>query len=48
MTNFLVVAARSDIRAISFDVDYYVDIVIAKHLNNTIAVDVDSDEGLFL
>ena len=46
MTNFLVVARRTDIRAISLDVDYYADVVIPMGPHgNVVALDVDRIEG---
>ena len=46
MDNFLIFARRSDIRAMSLDVDYHADIVLySKGLENAIAVDVDPLEG---
>lgn len=46
MTSFLVVARRTEIRAISLDVDYFADVIIplGKH-GNAVAVDVDLVES---
>ena len=46
MTNFLIIARRTDMRAVSLDVDYYADVVIpVGGLQNVIAVDVDRADG---
>lgn len=46
MTNFLVVATRTDIRAISLDVNYHADVVIPVGAQgNVVAADVDRVTG---
>ena len=46
MSNFLVFARRTDIRKISLDVDYVVDVVIPLgEIRNAIAIGVDKVEG---
>ena len=46
MTNFLVVASKTTLRAISLDIDYYADVIIpVGELKNAVAVDVDRIEG---
>ncbi|KAG1706633.1 Low-density lipoprotein receptor-related protein 4 [Nymphon striatum] len=47
MMNFFVIARRSDLRLISFDVDYFADVILPiKELKDAIAVDVDRKTGL--
>ena len=49
MTNFLIFAKRTDIRAISLDVEYYADVVLpVGELKNAIAIDVDTASGEFV
>ncbi|XP_074659834.1 low-density lipoprotein receptor-related protein 4-like [Tubulanus polymorphus] len=46
MKNFLIFARRTDIRAISLDMDYYADVVLpVGELRNAIALDIDPYEG---
>ncbi|KAG1656297.1 Low-density lipoprotein receptor-related protein 4 [Nymphon striatum] len=46
MMNFFVIARRSDLRLISFDVDYFADVILPiKELKDAIAVDVDRKTG---
>ena len=46
MTNFLIVARRTDIRTVSLDVSYYADSVLPLGgLQSAIAIDVDRKEG---
>ena len=46
MRNFLIFTRRFDIRKVSLEVDYYMDVVIpVGDLKNAIAIDVDILEG---
>jgi hypothetical protein len=49
MKNFLVMARRSDLRAISLDVSYYADVVLPlEEQGNAVAVDVDTMKSWFI
>lgn len=48
MSSFLIFARRTDIRMVSLDIPYFADVVLAVNssMKNTIAIGVDSKEGL--